>query len=260
MKKLLGILVAALLVAGFAGQSFANFSDTHLIRVVYDLNSAIEVATDLGIVGPNGKINGATATNLIAGAGGKFNLADLGASSFSELKVAYLAMDRSAAQDGWISGTSARTSASLKWSVFNSGLGLVYSGHGGSGQTDTALGNIKTAGVNSYYIKLDANAAGAEGTFAGFIPSAVRAGSEMVLTPLAATGGFVDQQLYFYNTPNSAALGVQVDSLRTVSYLDNGVLKGETIINYRAVPVPASLFLLAPGLLGLVGLRRRVMR
>ena len=46
MKKILGIMVAGLLLLGFAGQSMAAFATGDLIRVVYD--STNQYVTDLG--------------------------------------------------------------------------------------------------------------------------------------------------------------------------------------------------------------------
>ena len=46
MKKYFGIILAAMLMVGAAGQAMAFFAEGELIRVVYNHTGTVEVATD----------------------------------------------------------------------------------------------------------------------------------------------------------------------------------------------------------------------
>ena len=88
--------------------------------------------------------------------------------------------------------------------------------------------------------------------FGGFIPL-MSPGGEMNLAALS-TVGFVDQTLYFFDSPQSALFGVATVTLRTMA-------DGSTIINpgsASAVPIPPSVLLLGSGLLGMIGIRRKI--
>jgi hypothetical protein len=70
------------------------------------------------------------------------------------------------------------------------------------------------------------------------------------------TIGYVDHTLYYYGSPSGASgasTGLAVATIRT--YAD-----GATQLNPRvaATPVPAAVYLLGSGLLGLVGIRRKM--
>ncbi len=88
--------------------------------------------------------------------------------------------------------------------------------------------------------------------------------AESALNPLLTAGSFVDMTLYSYDSLLGANGPVLLSNndilgLRTINV--GGV--GETeIVDLgappSAVPVPPSMLLLAPGLFGLIGLRKKV--
>jgi alkaline phosphatase len=114
------------------------------------------------------------------------------------------------------------------------------SGGDGMGSTD------KTTNF-SYYNKLN-KAGNTIGGISSFL--ALPRNAEADLSALA-TVGYVDQTLFFYANADSAAAGMKMATIRT--YAD-----GHTELNPNAVPVPASVLLLGSGLLGLIGIRRKM--
>ena len=91
------------------------------------------------------------------------------------------------------------------------------------------------------------------GTMGGYI-DAMHAGAEQNLAALSTTG-YVDQVLYYYGSnPDSGNPGTAVGYLRT--YAD-----GHTVLNPAnapTTPIPAAAYLFGSGLLGLIGLRRKM--
>jgi hypothetical protein len=113
----------------------------------------------------------------------------------------------------------------------------------------TAYGTAQAVGLKSdtrSYFSTMINNGNLTGGFNGFIPA--RNGE------IALAAGFVDQKLYYYGNMGSltgAKTGVQIATIRT--YAD-----GHTELNPSAVPIPAAAYLFGTGLLGLVGIRRKM--
>jgi hypothetical protein len=90
------------------------------------------------------------------------------------------------------------------------------------------------------------------GTFGGYLQNTAEANLAAL-----ATVGYVDQVLYYYGAnPDGGTPGVQVGVLRTFA-------DGSTMLNPMndpgaSVPVPAAAYLFGSGLLGLIGLRRKM--
>jgi hypothetical protein len=248
-KKLIALLAGALLTVAMAGNALAYFgdvtgSDYVLTRVVYDANGTKEVATDLGTVN---SLTGAV--NWNSGAASAFDLSMFGAAaSWDNLYVAYFAKSF-ADTDVWVSGVGevGGISANRKMGDTNTRIANAnsyYNSLGGS--TGTVIAD--QGYVNSYFRVLDLNTDNKQ-TLGTFYMNQ-QPGLEMSLAALAS-GGFVEQSLFWYDSANSIASGVKVATIRTLA-------DGTSTINPSAVPVPAAVYLLGSGLLGLVGLRRRI--
>lgn len=244
MKKMLGILVAVMLVLGFAGQSMATFADLELIRVIYDQTTSTEYASDLGKIGVG---------NLAIGGGGAFSnnnlnlgqtfsaTAVLGATAATDtLKVAYMAVDST---NGfmWLSGTSANRPYTTGADANYSAMGNMYAYYGA---TNSNASKSMTGDARSYWIGMNGTGSNV-GTFDNFFLNG--AGSEAAFT----YGSTADLNLYYYGNPYASGLsGLNMGTLQVNA-------DGSTTLNPSAVPIPAAVWLLGSGLLGLIGVRRR---
>ena len=246
MKKLLGILVALMLVLGFAGQSMATFADLEVLRVIYDATTSTEYAVDLGKIGVGSLAIGgsgafsATNQNL----GGAFTLASgvlgSGASVSDTLKVAYMAVDQTVGQM-WLSGTTAIR-------PYNTGNDSNYAAMTGMyayyGAANSNASKSMTADAHSYWIGMNSTGS-AVGSFDSFFLNG--AGSEAAFT----YGQTPSLNLYYYADPYTAGHnGFNMGTLQVQA-------DGSTVLNPSAVPIPGAVWLLGSGLLGLIGVRRR---
>ncbi|NWF55110.1 MAG: hypothetical protein HXY45_09985 [Syntrophaceae bacterium] len=259
-RKLLGLLAAAVLVLGFAGQASALFEDLQLVRVVYQNNGTVELATSLGNVNTL-----AGGSNVTVGDGTSgFQLTDFSGAGWANLQVGYYARNAGLQYDAWTSGPLAGGQMSGPTKIANFTNAATYTA--GYYQTLTPTGNTVTAvttNLNSYVDNMN-NGGTSPGTFAAFIP----AGNGEVSLAAIATLGYVEQLLYKYDytSPgNPASAGVAVAKIRTwVTPGADGTLgtaddlSGTTINpTEQVVPIPPAVLLLGSGLLGLIGLRRR---
>jgi hypothetical protein len=247
MKKIMVLFAAAMLLFGFSGQAMASFAAGDLIQVVYQAGGASEMATDLGsgynftsaYTGPAVNFT----TNPFATAGtGVFSTANWG-----NLNVAYFISDGTNT-NAWVSGPSTGlTDGARKGPGFNTAAGAVMNAYNALGTG--AQGSMLQSGLSSYYTRM--NSAGlAIGSMSAFIPAGT---TEMNLLSLATPGSYVDQYIYFFGnaTASSAQPGEQVYDIRTFS-------DGTSEIQTTPTPVPPSVLLFGTGLLGLVGIRRKL--
>lgn len=250
-KKFLVLAAAFMLMFSFAGQAMAAFTAGELIRVVYvSAGAGNEVATDMGAFNTY-KTSSAWTTDT------PYTTNDISLSSsfsgygYGDLYVAYF-VRVTAGNQVWISGTPA-----TQFNIANhqSSLTNLASTENWYGTlTNASSGQVtgSSSYTNSYWKLLDNGKTSAAGTFNGFIAG----GGEINLAALAS-GGYVDQYLYYYSSSviNSNGSGVAIADLRT--YLDaNGKIATE-IIPINSTPIPAAVWLLGSGLIGLVGIRRR---
>jgi hypothetical protein len=228
-----------MLLVGVAGQAMANFFDeTHLIRVVYNLNGEKEVMTDLG-AGYNYTIPSGQTTKLDQN---NFSLEQLHINDWSSVYVAYFVQTTSGisgANAFWFSGNAGGLNVkSRQWSSTGSATWSVTLNNGMTGNAQ----NINTQDWDYAYSWL----IGQDGDHFGIATTPT---VHKNLSGFAAEGDqYVDQYLYYFATPNLASAGLQVATIRTFE-------DGHTELN--PVPVPAAIYLLGSGLLALVGIRRK---
>ena len=244
MKKVMMLMLAMVLLLGVSGQALAFFDDGNLIRVVYSSDGTMESATDLGSI--TGLTSASTA-NVIYNTN-NFSLAQLGAgATLATSYVAYFTATLSPDQ-AWTSGSSAsgQTGSTGAFQGFVSSMhNALQTGYQLNGGLTNAMVTLATGDPNSYFKQL----ASVPGALGGFL--AQDNGAEKSLADLA-TVGYVDQYLYYYASipGRGSATGLNVATIRTFA-------DGHTELN-PTVPIPAAVYLLGSGLLGLVGIRRKM--
>ncbi len=246
MKKIIMLLAVAVLMFGFSGQAMAAFADGDLIQVIYQtgVNNGNEYITDLGSFGALTSLT--TATQLFS----NNNLFSLGAlNTPNTYQVAYFSYDSAIGTSGayWVSGSSVVPSNARSGGnkIFN-GLTSVQAGFG-TGTTAGAytIATVSQGNSNSYMQGMDGGVAGSA-NFNGFTNN-TSTGEATI------TGSYVDQYLYYFATPNTAGSAVEVADIRTYS-------DGHTVINpsVATTPIPPSVLLMGSSLIGLVGIRRKM--
>lgn len=234
MFKKLATLLAAAVFTLSASSAFAAFTNFDLIQVVYQKSGGTtEVATDFGNV--TSLIN--TTNNTLTPS---LSSSILG---LSNAYVTYYAVNTTT-KELWITGGDTTKLGSLKTSVIGgvSGNTNIYYNSLGGTAGDTQVDAI-TTNANSFKVK----SAGA-GTFGGAITVNAEA-TERNLAELA--DGDITMDLYYFANYGVAGTGTKV---ATLSLSQDGI----TTVNPSAVPLPAAVYLFGSGLLGLVGLRRRI--
>jgi hypothetical protein len=241
MKKIVMLLIAAVMLFGVSGQAMASFSQGDLIQVVYQMGGSMEVATDLGAFAPTTAYTGSNLTfNTnpfpVAGTGVFASATD------ANLQIAYYVIG-SGATTIWTSGPQAGQVSGSRQQAAIGNMNIVntkYASLNTGSQATLAQGDPQS------YFSIGDKSINANGVFAGFIPAA---NGEMNLGALA-TAGYVDSYLYYYPTPSLKAAGVQVATIRTFA-------NGTSEVVGPVTPIPASVLLLGSGLMGLVGMRRK---
>ena len=241
MKKIVFIFMVAVLMMGFSGKAMAAFTNGDLIRVVYQDNGTVEVATDLGAFSATTPI-----TSNIQYSANHFSTSMFG-TGFADLYVGYFITNGTFPQ-AWTSGPlTGQTSLARMGSPYLAAAASVlnyYSYLGGGASQVT--GN--QTDVDSYVYAMDKSINnGAYGVMGGlFTPSN---NADTSLAALGTGASYVDCALYYYDT-NTTAAGLNIATIETLS---NG-----TTELVSAAPVPAAIYLLGSGLVGLVGMRRKM--
>ena len=257
---ILGILAALLLVFGVASPGHA-FSAGDLIMVVYDTTTGDEVATDLGSL-----------ASILASGGETLNanpvtLTQLGVSSFSSVNgVAYFAYNIGSPPPptksnpaSFIAVTSTLSTVNNivnTWAGVSSQMANVV-GYYGAGSSQSQF-VASTSNINSYYFDLDQNGStGSIGSFYGWLTTANgQNGSGGEIKPLDA--GSVTQNLFEWTGSTNLGVsqpGTLEGTLQTVTA--NGQLYA-VYTPEATVPLPPSVLLLLPGLLGFIGFRKKI--
>jgi len=249
LRRLLSILAVGVLLLGFAGTSMASLADLQLYRSVYNTAGSQQQTSNLANLSTDLGLTAGVITQGLNVTGNTFTVSSLGG-DFTTLQVAYYAKSGTNGATGdsiWVSGNVAPTWNGAAYSNFWAAAGnMVVPAQGGTN-------SIAKGTTTSYFFRMDNNApasgAGA-GNFNQSVSIANGYSGEASLSSLAGQGAsaYVQQNLYQLIVGQTTA--TLAGYVRT--YED-----GHTQIVAAPVPVPASLMLLAPGLLGLIGLRRR---
>lgn len=246
MKKIMMLLIVAVFMLGVAGNAMASFQDGELIRVVYSTNNGqgSEFATDLGAIGSYTDPSQITAPITVTA--GAFTPGSVGQTDFSNMYVGYFIYDWTGANGhAWTSGPAGVNGFNgSNLSVFQGGAFTAASLWGSTGHT--TFSNAES-NASSYYNNLGP-LNGGQGMMGGFLKSS----ADMKLDALNAGGaGYVDQVLYYYGSdPSLGGTPTAVAMLRTSA-------DGSTTLS-AATPIPAAVYLFGSGLMGLVGLRRKM--
>jgi hypothetical protein len=247
-KKMIALLAGALMMIS-ASSAFAAFSDLELIRVVYQrTGGTVEAATDLGnvntLLASGGNVGGGVnAFTTITGT----------AFATSDLYVAYFAVDITG-KKMWMSGTGAEGIGTLKTSLITGVANTLYTQYNSPAPVAPATSTVgrSTGDAASYFKKADLS------TSFGSFGNAITIGAGNVEASLATlASGSVSQNLYYFaNFGGTLAERTGVLSAQngtTITILTNA--DGSTTVN--ATPIPAAIYLMGSGLLGMVGLRRK---
>jgi hypothetical protein len=243
MKKIMMLLIAMVLLLGVSGQALAYFEDGDLIRVVYSSTGTMESATDLGSIT---SLTSPSTAHVVYNTN-NFSLGQLGSgATLDHSYVAYFTATLNP-NHAWTSGSSASGQTGIAGAFqgyvgsmhYTTGLYQVNGGH-----PATAMETFSTGDPLSYVKQL----ASVPGALGGFLNQ--NNGAEANLAALA-TVGYVDQYLYYYGSipTRGNTTGMNVATIRTFA-------DGHTELN--PVPIPAAVYLLGSGLLGLVGIRRKM--
>jgi hypothetical protein len=247
---------------GVSGQAMAAFNEGDLIRVVYNTGAngtGTEYATDLGAFSSTTPLTG---NNLLTGTD-KFSLGSVSAGSWSNVNVAY-----------FIEDFNANPTATGQGSMYTSGQALIgghqnqYAYYNAAGQiqntltayqnaagTASSIALLQTNG-SSYWNSMNGGGSGV-GTMAGFLNQTTNDNAEKNLAGLSSAG-YVDQVLYWYGlNPDSNSQGSRGTVLGTIRTFADG--STQLIATSTATtPIPAAIYLFGSGLVGLVGMRRKI--
>jgi hypothetical protein len=257
MKKILSVLLVALVALAFGVPAQASFNDAGVVRVIYRTDGTVELATSLGQV--SDFISG---SNLTVGDGATlgFDLSKFGTgAAYQNLRMAYWAFDSSTGES-YVSGNSdfgIPTNGILgAFDAFqaatNSAQVYYRTLPPANTQSDPVQVSADKNFALSYWNKMNSGG-GTTGKFKTFLDDG---NAEISLANLAS-GGSVDLGFYKWDFEEYAAAGDLVATIRTLIGTDGF---GQTIVNPSggpAVPVPAAVWLFGTGLVGLVGIRRR---
>jgi hypothetical protein len=251
-KKMIALLAGALMMIS-ASSAFAAFEYGNLERFVYGASN--EVATDLGnvttLLGTSDNTIGAGASNFIAMGAGS---APLYASYFgydgntgnmwisAKQGLGSISLNAHGSEAGYNSATSA---ADMMNAYYNSKSQVTSSG------AVSAVSGRNDQGSSTFFNSMDRLQDGF-GTFAGMIDVNYAPTSVTLDLTKAVTQGlsFFDASTY---SDTTGIVFTEVGSIRTN-------LDGTSTINapVTATPIPPAFFLMGSGLLGMVGLRRRM--
>jgi len=262
MKKIMMLMMVALLMLGVSGQAMAAFNEGDLIRVVYSGTGAgTEYATDMGnyssLTAPN-------STTYLNDTTDTVSLSAIGAASWSNANVSYFIVS-STLNGGngaaWTSGptTGATAAPGQFWAGIYNGASTVLPSY-----NNAAIGNNVTllqSNAGSYWTNLNAGGY-AVGTMGGFLDQNVPGNTAEANLAALSTTGYVNQMLYYYgSTPDGSTTDIKGTAVAALETLVNANGQLITVLdaqNAPTTPIPAAAYLFGSGLLGLFGLRRKM--
>ena len=272
--KSLHVLIAALLVFGVTATGHAAFTYGDLIRVVYDASTGVEEATDLGSLSA---ILAKSGAQTLGGGGLTVQLGDFGASqTWANLNVAYFAANSTGSATsplsyGVVSSTGAAGSITNNvnsWNGFSTYVNYILNTYA-SNNTPSYPSKAVVPDIgsgHSYYNLMDgATLTGSEtASFYNWLSSQTGetnagAGSSQEMSLFQWTGSGINAPFGRHGTVYGLDViqaGTLIAGLQTVEGV--GGLYTMLTSTVAPVPVPPSVLLLAPGLLGLIGLRRKI--
>jgi len=265
MKKqnMIKLAAAAALTLGLSGNAMAAIDNGDLIRVVYDTVGSVEYATDLGSFSSILSRTAGGEKNIVVGAGVDAVQTSIFGSTtqMSDLRVAYFTFD--SANGKWVglaSGLESISNVARKYGNFETAAQAV-SGMASAPTNGAYDANMVTAdsaklanksGANTFYTKFSAVLGP---NYAGMVSNTNTNGIAS-LAALATAGGTVEQNFFTWTGTNT-----NVASAGSLAFTLTMLADGSTVINKMdgpQTPVPAAAWLLGSGLMGLVGLRRRM--
>lgn len=261
MKRLLGIATAALLVLVLAGYSSAyTIANGDLIRIVVETTrdgsgniaaGTYEYASDLGSL--------STILNTTGVVGDSFSAAGIG-SDYSNLRVAYYVQNSGGYAYLGTSGSGPlAVQGGVSYASMYSGLATLKGLYNTAGNqiSGTQSSKITESTTGSYWGAMDGGKA-----YLGSYGQFLYIGTGDSDLSALASGGSVDFNLYAFNSSSTpGSNGTILNTSQTGAFTIRTALVGgvgySEIVPASTVPLPSAALLLAPGLLGLFGLRKR---
>ena len=261
-KKLVALIAGAALTVALAGNAFATFGELTLIRVLDQKSGGTtEVLSNLGTLGTTVDLS---AQNVILSSSNVLN--DFNGAALSSLTVSYTSYqinpDSGYTFDIWVGGsnTTAPKTAGGMDAQYQSNMDQViqYANRLGGTTANEVIGD--TSNRASYFKKM--NPTGQYGSNGAF--TSLDSNSNASLANLATTG-YVDQTIYYFSgqvNPDTyqtdPSTGIKVATIRTSYDAATGMLTSTLNPNATPTPIPAAFLLMGSGLLGLVGIRRKI--
>ena len=250
MKRIFAILVATALVFCSVGSAMAAYFDSNnLMMVVYNWDDK-EVAIDLGDFSTvDYSVGGQTLA-----AAGSVDLSSFGGavSDWSDLNVGLFTAYYGNSTFHFVLGATQDTALTINSAAkttFFTAATKVHTTYAASG-TQVATGDASyTYSYSNYLDNL------AYGQMAGYNPySASLAGPDL---SALLTDGFIDLYLYEYDANGNLVAGNGVDYSGIIRLNADGSIVTVAGGNTTPTPIPGALVLMASGLVGLVGIRRK---
>lgn len=250
-KKMITLLAGAMMTIAMAGSAMAAFTDQSLVRVIYDTTSSTEIATNLGTIST---LVGTSNNTITAN---PFLLSDFGATaSLANLRVGYFVVGTAGVSSYAANSLTTTYMAPAKLTTFQSYGNSTISYYNSLGTADKIVASQTF--TNSYFSDFNKPNVGSYGTtiFNGNVSSApVTTTGETSLAALAASSP-INMSLYQY--AGQARAYAQGNQALTIALNADGTTTINATSAPAATPIPAAAYLLGSGLLGMVGIRRKM--
>ncbi len=245
MKKILGVVFAALLVFSMSGQALASFDAGSFLVMTY--GSDVEQATNMGM-DPAATVQVSNLYNtdlsLFTGAS---TFADLSIGAFAT-SVSGSMLERYDVYFAVAEGDAPTIRPANIYSVTGAGDNI-YANFDNSGSQST--------GAPAGYVTKMNDSGISEGYYANFNDQSLADGFVNLAALDAGAGSFVEMDIYHFYSDDWGA-SINTDGIvGSLTYGLNDSCEVYADLNVNAVPIPGSVLLLGSGLLGLFGIRRK---